>query len=267
MADMNKKEMAYAAGGGHSHDAFFGRLSGANLSKFADMVAERVLWTLGTIDNGSRNLMGRTHPEPNQIGFQELRSLPPAPVSASSYDYDHSGEDPSCQPVDALEHDSPPPRDEEPVTITNVYVGNGSLAYREKSSGEPEDDDWGVAHRDLSEDNMIKEWKEHTRTFEKGKKVRKRKRGSKLGFGSGDNREAEVYDSSGKLLNIDKPGKKERKSNLKKDTPSLVARAMAADKKIIEKQKDDDISDDISEVKTEEKKVRRAKPDQSFDRL
>ncbi len=277
MADMNKKEISHAAGGAHFYDAFFGRLSGASLSKFADMVAERVIWTLGTIDQGSRNLIGRIHHEPNQIGFEELRGLPSASVSSSPYDYSNEG--PSYQPENAFGYDPLPPQDEGLVPVNDVFVDDQPPAYPERRFEEPEEGEWGVTHRGPSEDSMIRQWKEHKRNIGSGKRGRKHKRGARRrserfpddkppsNFGEEEKRDAVIYDSSGKLMNFDEHGKKAKKSSPKKKQPSLVTRALAADKEIKEKPNKEVVQGDISEGQKEEKKIRRVKPEQSFDRL
>lgn len=78
MAEQNKREIINVA---TSHlgivDMF--EKSGAHLNKFADMIAERVLWTLSTVGDGGRSLVGRMHwTSPSPLAYEHLQKLPPA---------------------------------------------------------------------------------------------------------------------------------------------------------------------------------------------
>ncbi len=95
MADQNKREIINVATSHLGIVDMFER-SGAHLNKFADIIAERVLWTLSTVENGGRSLVGRMHwSSPTPMVYEHLQKLPPAGYGSYSEPYQqqksHSG--------------------------------------------------------------------------------------------------------------------------------------------------------------------------------
>ena len=174
MADMNKKEVAQATGNSHFYDGFTSFLSGANIGKFADLVAERVLWTLGTMDNGRRKLFQRGHPEPSALGFGNMKSLP----SPSYNQGPQSGlkEWIGPEPEPAFGYDSPYEEEEEHDLLEGIPNWEPK-PERMRMKRNPYEEEWGVSHRDLSEESMIDSWKEHKRNIDSP--ITRQKKGSK----------------------------------------------------------------------------------------
>ncbi len=326
MADMNKKEIIRATGNDHFYDAFLGRLSGASLSKFADMVAERVIWTLGSIDHGGRNLLGRMHREPNTFGFDELQKLP---STSTAYALPaHISEPTSYQPEKAFGYDALPSQDEEFMDIENIAPNGSSATYRSReepqdsfmqiesisprrssvkrrsrkipedsfmqlkkinpkaprprsrSRREPQDsleEEWGISHRDLSEESLTKAWKEHNKNIDGGRyggrytrnaeNVPERLYSKKKPKNQKpkEKRDALVYDNEGKLINKTEAKRNVRSKSSKNKVPSLVTRALDADKGVNAKANENALQNHTEKQK--EEKTMRTKPVQSYDRL
>lgn len=276
MAEMNRKEIIQATGNMHFYDAFLGRFSGASLSKFADMVAERVIWTLGTIDHGSRNLLGRVHGEPSAIGFEELKKLPP--VSPTYTSQMHRAEPISYQPERAFGYDTPPSQGEEFMHMENIASKSRPARLQPRRYQQNSwEEEWDVTHRDLSEESLTKAWKEHKRNIDGGKK------GQRYGRDSGtateklqgkkiptehktkEKRDALIYDGKGNLMNKDHAQKKVTSKPSKKKVPSLVTRALATDSEI-KANKEVKTTAPTEEQKNEIKPAR-TKTSQSYERL
>lgn len=301
MAEMNKREILQATGNAPFYDAFLGKFSGAGLSKFADMVAERVIWTLSTIDHGSRNLLGRTYREPYAIGFEDLRRLP-APSTAymsetnaakpitiqhmepESYVY---GEQITHQPPESRSYRgsafdySPSSNEGEFAQLKKItHKGRPVRARPKRETQIPSEEDLGRRHIDLSEKSMIKNWKEHNRNIENRKNEQRYRREpnvdqeryrfentSSKPRGQGK-RDAIIYDNEGKLLNKKENQKKTANRLLKKEMPSLIKRALANDKKInVKPSKEEPPVAFPDEKKEDSKPTRRQNSSQSIDRL
>lgn len=279
MADMNKKEILYATGGGHFYDAFLNRFSGANLTKFADMVAERVLWTLGSVEQGSAKLAGRTYYEPTPLGFDKMRSLPPAhqavqpqPISSprnipSRYDEPFGYDDYSYN--DDIFYEK------EPIPIIPQDPPKRGRRERPKPP-EPYDEDRSLDHRDPMEDLIADSSKE-----KKDSEKSKRKSGQNIKHTrervfdkkpkKEEKRDALIYDGQGKLMK-DKTTKRKTSANpFKKKRPAIVERAMESNKEVKEEKtkvkKEKDLIDILAEKKEEITPPKRVKKEQSFDRL
>ncbi len=302
MADMNRKEIIHATGNEHFYDAMFGRFSGASLSKFADMVAERVIWTLGMIDHGGRNLIGRLHSEPNAFAFGELRKLP-APSAAYALPA-HSGGPSSYQPENAFGYDAQPNRDDEFMHMRNIAPKGPPVTYSSKRDPQdsflqmknitptgpqmrsrkeqqyPLEEEWGISHRDLSEESLIKTWKEHERNIERGKYGPRYRRdvnkASEKLYGKKnpaktkpkDKRDALIYDNKGNLIDKSKTPKKALSKSSKQKMPSLVTRALIADKEVMAKAREKTPQTALSvEQKDETRRPVKTKSTQSYDRL
>lgn len=322
MADMNKKEIIRATGNEHFYDAFLGRLSGASLSKFADMVAERVIWTLSSIDHGSRNLLGRVHREPNAFGFNELQKLPP---TSTTYTLPaHINEPISYRPEQAFGYDSLPPQDDEFIQMENISPKGSSAVYgpreepkdsfmhlentslrrtygKHRSRKMPEDsfmqmkkitprtarprrepqdsleEEWGISHRDLSEESLTKAWKEHKKNIDGGRYGGRYNRNAEnaperlynkkkpKNQKPKEKRDALVYDNEGKLINNSVAKRNVRSKSSKNKVPSLVTRAMDTDKEINVKTNENALQTPLEKQKDE--KNLRKKPEKSYDRL
>ncbi len=295
MADMNKKEIMHATGNAHFYDPFVDKLSGASLNKFADMVAERVIWTLSTIDHGGKSLMGRMHHEPTAIGFADLKSLPAA--SKSSTPYINPENVISHEPIKESRYDALQPQDDEPMPENNYSMvraparsqvgreevrGAGRKAVRGPSG--LNENDLEISHRDLTEENMVKQWKEHKKSMEngrfkgrnsrnvKGRAERFRTQTKAANLGTNEKRDAIVYDNSGKLIDIGET-KRKSKSSLIKKQPALITRAMASNKKIEAKHSPKKVQQTPkqtakeTDLPKEQEKARRIKPEKSYDRL
>ncbi len=284
MADMNSKEIAKATGSPHFLDGFMGKFPGAGLSKLADMVTERVMWSIGAISGGGRNMIARAHPEPGMMGFEDLKRLPASTSTNQPYmDYT---QDMAYQPEPAYGYEDTPPHLEE-------YLGNDSyeddlISYdipkpvKPKKAGKrkPRDDEWGVSHCDISEESMIDSWKDLNKDINKKKKsTRYRRDVNKTSMKLNDlnkvsnsrtkeKRDALIYENKGKPLYEDDSESKAKLGSLKKKLPSLVTRALAADEKI-KTQKETEEEPDITPLNEpiEETKPLRPRPIQSFDRL
>ncbi|UCE74788.1 MAG: hypothetical protein JSV56_03550 [Methanomassiliicoccales archaeon] len=278
MADMNKKEILRATGNTHFYDDFLGRFSGASLSKLADMVAERVIWTLGTIDHGSRSLLPTRHREPTPLGFEELQRLPSTTSSYSSLS--QWNEPVSYQPERAFGYDEPP-RDDGYIHRENPDFEEAPLiSWDRREDSRYYDDDWDINHYDLTEDSMTDTWIDHKRSTNK-KKPKKRSgrssnnRSKKLSdykkVSSSKvktKRDAVVYDGKGNLMDEgeEKKRPKSKRTPSKKKQPSIVTRALATDKALKEAESEPEPELSILEVK-EEKETKKGKASQSYERL
>lgn len=282
MADMNKKEIVHASGNQHFYDALFERFSGAGLSKFADMVAERVFWTLSTIDHGSKNLIGRMHNRPNAIGFENLQKLPTTPSAFALPAHDN--EPISYQPERDIKYDAQDTHDAHtfqqgefekmkkiaPNTSSQrIYPRNGRNDHLEE--------DWGIDHRDLSEESLPKTWKEHNRAIERGKKDQRYRRDfnnstEKLNLKKNstrsrpnEKREALIYDNEGNLQNKIEEKRKNNVKFPKRKVPPLISRALSADEVVKAKEKKE--KQTTTEDEKDRKEIVRAKPSNLYDRL
>jgi hypothetical protein len=279
MADLNKKEIAKATGDGHMFGAFSDRFSAAGLNKFADMVAERVMWTMGTMESGGRSLIPTRYRQPQEMGFADLKMLPASTGSHSSLS---AWQEPvSNQPPQTFEYENPYQTDErlegvENLTIETVPVEplpRDDIAY---------DEDWGIKHFDLSEESMTKKWIEQNKNLE-SKKPRKRygkstdNRSERL-YGNDispkrreEKRDAMIYDGKGNEL-ISSPSKsKNKRAKPKKKQPALIERAIAADKKINsepqEKIVEPEPEPDEEQIIKKAMKARPKQAAQSYERL
>jgi hypothetical protein len=282
MADMNKKEIVHASGNQNFYDALFERFSGAGLSKFADMVAERVFWTLSSIDHGSRNLIGRMHNKPNAIGFENLQKVPTTPSTFALPAHDN--EPPSYQPERAINYDA--------YDTYNAYSSqqgefekmkkiapntSSQRIYPRNERNDYLEDDWGIDHRDLSEESLTKAWKKHNSVIGRGKKGQRYRRdgnnyteklNSKKNLTRSrprDKREALIYDNEGNQLN---KSEEKRKNNLKfpkRKVPPLISRALSADEEIKAKEKME--KQTIPQDEKDRKEIGRSKPSHLYDRL
>jgi hypothetical protein len=300
MADMNKKEVAQATGNSHTFDGFSSFLSGANIGKFADLVAERVLWTLGTMDNGRKKLFQRAHPEPSALGFGNMKSLPPpsfnhgatsglrewmGPEPEPSFGYNsHFEEEEEHDLLEGLPNWEPKPSKKKTRMKRNPY-----------------EEEWGGSHRDLSEDSMFDSWKEHKRDIDSPKT--RQKKGSKSNGGpqrrtkkstpkkrsparkpayedediemeegtrprrktparKTEKRDAVVYDDNGEEL---APKKAPRKRTIsgKKKQPALIKRALETQDKIEEEK----AAPEPNLLEEKAPKPKREKITQNFDML
>ncbi len=283
MADMNKKEIIHASGNQHFYDALFGKFSGASLSKFADMVAERVIWTLSTIDYGGRSLIGRMHSEPSAIGFQDLRKLPttPTPFALPAHHSEHASYQ-SEKAFDYDAYDSKPFQDGEFERMKKIAPNAQPLRSQPRKEPDPFEGEFGISHRDLSDESLTKEWKEHKRNIERGKTGQKYRRDfnnnteklySKKITGSiksKEKRDAEIYNSEGSLINKieDKKKGSSKKVNFpKQKVPSLVSRALSTDEEVNPKTKEKIIHSATPPEQKEHGENVRTKKLQSYDRL
>jgi len=301
MAEMNKREILQATGNAPFYDAFLGKFSGAGLSKLADMVAERVIWTLSTIDYGSRNLLGRTYREPYAIGFEDLRRLP-APSTAymseinatkpvtiqhmepESYGYGDqiTHQLPESRPYSGSAFGySPSSTEGEFAQLKKINHRERSARVRSKREAQiPPEEDSGRKHIDLSEESMISTWEDHNRNIENRKNGQRYRREPNVVHERLQNknihskpreqekRDALIYDNEGKLLNKKENRKKMANRLLKKEMPSLVKRALANDKKInVKPNKEEALIAFPEEKKEENKNVRRQNSSKSYDRL
>lgn len=164
MADMNKKEVAQATGNSHFYDGFSSFLSGANIGKFADLVAERVMWTLGTMDTGRKKLLHRAHPEPDVMGFGDLKSLPPPSHNPGSQPRLREWMGPEPEP--AFGYDSPYGEEDEHDLLEGLPKWEPKPPRKNKrKQRNPYEEDWGVSHADLSEEELLDSWIEQRRNF------------------------------------------------------------------------------------------------------
>jgi hypothetical protein len=276
MADMNKKEIAKATGDGNMFGPFSGRFSAAGLSKFADMVAERVMWTMGTMESSGRSMVPTRHKQPAEMGFADLKMLPASTGSSSSLS---AWQEPvSYEPSQSFQYEEPYPEQErfdemENLTIETVPVEplrGDDIAY---------DDDWGIKHFDLSEESMTQKW------IEQNKKLDSKKPRKKYGKSKGnrsqrlydeslkkrkEKRDAMVFDGDGNELIASKSNSKKKVTKPKKKQSALVERAMVADKKINSEPKMDIAEPEPEPEEQILKKIMNARPKQaaqSYERL
>lgn len=278
MADMNKKEIAQATdGGGHVYDGLSSFISGANISKLADLVAERVLWTLGAMDQGGKKLLGKSYQEPAAVGFGEFKKLPapandftpqprlkewmgPEPEQAFGYEFE------SPDDIESF------PFEESPAITPRRWGGLKKVKH------DPYSMEWGVTHRSLSENGIEDHWREQTgRDYqtERGEDLivveplpKPRKRAVTRKRATTPKREksdAVIYDGNGKELE-EKMTNKRKTTPVRKKQPALITRALEKQEKIEEEKKG---SEPAPEPKEEPKveKPKREKIAQSFDML
>jgi hypothetical protein len=279
MADMTKKEILYATGGGHFYDAFLNRFSGANLSKFADMVAERVLWTLGSVEQGSMKLAGRNYYEPTPLGFEEMRSLPPHRSESWQPSY---REEVIPRPYDDYcAYDEPYHDDiyQEPEPYP-IAPQRPSKRRQRPEPQEPYDMDWGMDYQEVGVE-IIESPSEKPKKKSGPKKSKKkskpevrhtREKVFNKKPAKKEKRDALIYDGEGKLIKGEKPEKKDKTPYSKKKKPAIIERAMEASKELKEKEspketKEQELLKILAESNDEKEPPKRAKKDQSFDRL
>lgn len=240
MADMNKKEIAKATGNSGMFGGFTGMFSPASISKFADMVAERVIWTMGTMEAGGRNIIHTNHREPKEMGFADLQMLP---ASTSSYDPASSWSEPEpIQPTQYYGYEEPYYQEDNFNDFEELGIEEGPdkpMSRNRVTNG----DDWGISHLDLSEESLTKNWIEQNRNLDsqrgrkkygKTKNNRSQRHDDDRGERSPsakEKRDAMVFDGKGREMDSTKP-KKKKKAQPKKKQSALVARAMEADKEI-----------------------------------
>lgn len=281
MADMNKKEIIHAGGNQHFYDALFGKFSGASLNKLADMVAERVIWTLNTIDYGGRNLIGRMHSEPSAIGFEDLRKLP---TTSPAFTLPaHNGGLTSYQSEKAFAydaHDAQPSHEGEFEQMRKIAPKAPPHRIQPRNEKQNSlEENWGISHRDLSEESLTKDWKEHKRIIDGGKSGRNYRRdinnapeelySKKMPIKSNqkEKSDAEIYDNEGNLLNKSESKRKGTSKNLKQKVPSLVSRALAADEEVNAKASEEMEPTDNLQHKKDRSRSVRTKTSQPYDRL
>jgi hypothetical protein len=266
MADMNKKEVAQATGNSHVFDGFSSFLSGANIGKFADLVAERVLWTFGTMDSGRKKLFQRSHPEPSALGFGNMKSLPPPSFNQGPQSGLKEWIGPEPEP--AFGYDSP--YEEEELDLLEGLPNWEPKPPRKKTrmKRNPYEEEWGVSHRDLSEESLIDSPKARQKkgtkstgrsqrgtrksTPKKRSPTRKPQKKNAAAYDSEDfeieeeikprrkapvrkteKRDAVIYDGSGEELALKKVPRKRTISGKKKQ-PALIKRALETQDKIEE---------------------------------
>lgn len=282
MADMNKKEIRKATGDSNMFGGFSGMFSAAGLSKFADMVAERVLWTMSTMESSGRTLIPTRHRQPKEMGFSELQMLP----ASTSYTPTSSWEEPqSYEPAQAYEYEDPYHQQDQFNGFEDLgieVVGSEPLPRNNITN----DDDWGISHVDLSDESLTKNWIEHNKKMDskKGRKKygkTKNNRSQRLYDDRGERspelkekRDAMVFDGKGNKIDNAKP-KSKKKAQSKKKQPSLVARAMEADKEMesepIKEQKvkeaEPEPEDALEEILGKVSSRPKPKPVASYERL
>jgi len=261
MADMNKKEVAQATGNSHFYDGFSSFLSGANIGKFADLVAERVMWTLGTMDSGRKKLFQRAHPEPAAMGFGELRSLPPPSHNAGPQPRLKEWVGPAPEP--ALGFDSPYEEEEDHDLLEGLPNWNPKPAKKGKRKMR---NPYKEEYPDLSEEALLDSWIEQRRSFgpktgqRKGRKSTGTKTSSpkkralannpvyeeEFDFEEGsrpkrkrparksEKRDAVILGSEGEEIEPKKAPRKKPPAGRKKQ-PALIKRALETQEKIEEK--------------------------------
>ena len=274
MADMNKKEIQKATGNSNMFGGFSGMFSAASLSKFADMVAERVLWTMGTMETGGRTLISTSHRQPKEMGFSDLQMLP----ASTSYSPSSSWEEPQpYQPAQAYEYENPYHKEDQFNGFDDLgieVVGSEQLP-RERITN---DDDWGVSHVDLSEESLTRKWIEHNKNMDskKGRKKYgkpKNNRSERLYDDRGERfprarekRDAVVFDGKGDVAETKL--RKNKRAQPKKKQPALIARAMEADKEPGKKQEAEQEPEDIlKEILGNASSRPKPKPVASYERL
>jgi hypothetical protein len=222
-----------------------------------------------------------SHSEPEAFGFENLKRLPAA--SGDSSYYPNEKQTASYQPEQAFGYEDMQPI--EPAFKDNNYQDD--LAFRDsperfepdRQRYEPQDDEWGISHRDLSEDSMIDTWKEHNRNIDSGRKKRPYKRKSNESTHKPhprkksskpvkkQKRDALIFDDD------DEPEKKQQstrkpKTIQKRKQPSLVSRALVQDEEI--KTKKEKETDPLASLMMDDEQIARpkkAKPVQAYDRL
>jgi hypothetical protein len=239
MADMNKKEIAKATGGSGMFGGFSAMASAASLNKLADMVAERVIWTMGLVGNGSKTLIATTHRAPKEMGFSDLEMLPASTSEPSEYSSFNETE--AYQPSQSYAYEDQIYEEQGFTDIDDPLIKDVSV---EPISEEEyvDDGEWGISHFDLTEESMTDRWIEQNKRMEP--KTPRKKYGNKKGKRSArlhddrgerspkkkGKRDAMVFDGDGN--EIIKPKPKRKKAQPKKKQSSLITRTMEADKKM-----------------------------------
>ncbi len=283
MADMNKKEIAKATGSGSGlFGGFSAMASAASLNKLADMVAERVIWTMSLVGNGGKTLIATTHHAPKEMGFSDLQMLPASTSEPARYSSFQEAE--VYQPSQSYAYEDPIYQEKQFDDMDDLYIKDVSV--EPISQEEYADyDGWGISHYDLTEESMTDRWIEQNKRMEP--KTPRKKYGSKKGKHSArlrddrgarfpkrkEMRDAMVFDGKGNEIKKAKPRKK---AQPKKNHSSLVSRAMEADKKINREPErapvvldgPDPQEDVMAAEETMEKVARpRTKPVASYERL
>jgi hypothetical protein len=281
MAAINRSEIASATGSPNFTENFKNMFSGVGLGKLADMVAERVVWGLGTVSYAGRNLIDRSHSEPDAFSFENLKRLPAASDHSSYYPIERQSV--SYHPEQAFGYEDMQPM--EPAFEDNNYQDD-LVSWDTPDRFEPErrryeiqDDEWGISHRDLSEDTMIDSWREHNRNIDSGGRKRPynrnsnksahkphpRKKSSKPA--KKQKRDALVFDDDDEPEEKQQSAKKPRTIQKRKQ-PSLVSRALVQDEEI--KTKKEKEKDPLASLMMDDEEIARpkkAKPVQAYDRL
>jgi hypothetical protein len=239
MADMNKKEIAKATGSTGMFGGFSAMASAASLNKLADMVAERVIWTMGLMGNGSKTLIATTHRTPKERGFADLQMLPAKTSEPGQYSSFNETE--AYQPSQSYAYEDPIYEEQGFTDMDDPLIKDVSV---EPISEEEyvDDGEWGISHFDLTEESMTDRWIEQNKRMEP--KTPRKKYGNKKGKRSArlhddrgerspkkkGKRDAMVFDGDGN--EIIKPKPKRKKAQPKKKQSSLITRTMEADKKM-----------------------------------
>jgi hypothetical protein len=279
MADMNKKEIAKATGGSNMLGGFSAMASAASLNKLADMVAERVIWTMGLMGSSGKTLITTHHNPPKEMGFSDLQMLPAS--TSEPAQYSSFSEQEAIQPSSqSYAYEEPYYQEDQLNDMEDPLIQDVSVEPISEDEY-VDDDDWGIRHIDLSEDSMTDKWIEQNKKMES--KAPRKKYGSKKGKRSQrlyddrgerspklkEKRDAMVYDGNGNEIIKPKPKKKKKAQPTKKQS-SLITRAMEADKKINrESEEIPEPQDEIMAAEDIMEKVARPKPKPvaSYDRL
>jgi hypothetical protein len=281
MAAINRSEIASATGSPHFTENFKNMFSGVGLGKLADLVAERVVWGLGTVSYAGRNLIDRSQSEPDTFSFDNLKRLPAASDHSSYYPNERQGVSYHPQQAFGYEDMQPvPPAYEDNNYQDDLVSWDAPERFEQnKQRYEPQDEEWGISHRDLSEDSMIDSWKEHDRNMDSGgrkrpnkrksnestHKPRPRKKSSKPA--RKQKRDALVIDDDDEPEEKEQNKKKPR-TYQKRKQPSLVSRALVQDEEIkTRKEKEKDPLASLMMDDEEITRPKRSKPVQAYDRL
>jgi hypothetical protein len=281
MAAINRSEIASATGSPHFTENFKNMFSGVGLGKLADMVAERVFWGLSSVSYAGRNLIDRSHSEPDAFSFENLKRLPAASDHPSSYL--NEGQAASYHPQQAFGYEDM--QSIEPAFDDNNYQDDlvswdtPERPDAKRRRYEMQDEEWGISHRDLSEDSMINSWKEHNRNMDSGGKKRPYKRKSNESTHKPhprkksskpvkkQKRDALIFDDDDEPEEKQQSKKKPRTIQKRKQ-PSLISRALAQDDEI--KTNKDKEKDPLASLMMDDEEIaqpKRAKPVQAYDRL
>lgn len=278
MADINKKEILKATGGSSLFGGFSAMASAASLNKLADMVAERVIWTMGVMESSGRTLITTRHHAPKEMGFSDLQMLPAS--TSEPAQYTSVSEQEMYQPPQSYGYEDPYYEDDRFNDMEDIFIKDVSVEPINED-GITGDEDWGISHYDLSEESMTDKWIEQNKKMNSKSKTKrngkaKSKRSMRLDDHDGkkttkvrEKRDAVVFDGKGNEITKTE-NKYKKKAQPKKVQSSLVARTMETDKKISQEPKEaPEPQDDILAAEDIMEKVARPKPKPvaSYDRL